>query len=74
MVSLAQQDSSRVFKQTTAKSPLHFLMRERIARAQQLVCEPSCSLIEIGYTGASNFAQVFQGVVDVAPAEFRSAL
>jgi len=45
---------SRVFKQTTGMTPLQFVTRERIVRAQQLVRETSRSLIEIalevGYT------------------------
>jgi len=69
---------SRVFKQTTGMTPLQFVTRERIVRAQQLVRETSRSLIEIalevGYTSPSHFAQVFRRVVGVAPTEFRSGL
>src|SRR5258708_32677132 len=59
-------------------SPLQFVTRERIVRAQQLVRETSRSLVEIalevGYTSPSHFAQVFRRVVGVAPTEFRSGL
>ena len=69
---------SRVFKQATGMSPLQFVTRERIARAQQLIRETSRSLIEIalevGYTSPSHFAQVFRRAVGVAPTEFRSGL
>jgi methylphosphotriester-DNA--protein-cysteine methyltransferase len=69
---------SRVFKQATGMSPLQFVTRERIARAQQLIRETSRSLIEIaleiGYTSPSHFAQVFRRVVGVTPTDFRSAL
>ena len=69
---------SRVFKQATGMSPLQFVRRERITRAQQLIRETSRSVIEIGlevgYTSPSHFAQVFRRVVGVAPTEFRSGL
>jgi AraC family transcriptional regulator len=69
---------SRVFKQTTGMSPLQFVTRERITRAQQLIRETKRSLIEIGlevgYKNPSHFAQVFRRVVGVTPTEFRSAL
>jgi AraC family transcriptional regulator len=69
---------SRVFKQTTGMSPLQFVTRERITRAQQLIRETKRSVIEIGldvgYKNPSHFAQVFRKVVGVTPTEFRSAL
>ena len=59
-------------------SPLQFVRRERITRAQQLIRETSRSVIEIGlevgYTSPSHFAQVFRRVVGVAPTEFRIGL
>jgi AraC family transcriptional regulator len=69
---------SRMFKQVTGMSPLQFVVRERIVRAQKLICETSRSVIEIalevGYTSPSHFAKVFRRVVGVTPTEFRSAL
>jgi AraC family transcriptional regulator len=69
---------SRVFKQTTGMSPLQFVTRERITRAQQLIRETKRSLIEIGldvgYKNPSHFAQVNRRVAGVTPTEFRSAL
>ena len=69
---------SRVFKQATGMTPLQFVTRERMLRAQQLIRETSRSLIEIalevGYTGPSHFAQVFRRIVGVTPTEFRNAL
>ena len=78
LVELSPFHFSRMFKQATGMSPLQFVTRERIVRAQQLVRETSRSLIEIalevGYTSPSHFAQVFRRVVGVAPTEFRSGL
>jgi AraC family transcriptional regulator len=78
LVELSPFHFSRVFKESTGMSPLQFVVRERITRAQQLIRETSRSLIEIaldvGYTSPSHFAQVFRRVVGVTPREFRSAL
>lgn len=78
VVELSPFHFSRVFKETTGMSPLQFVTRERITRAQQLIRETSRSLIEIalnvGYTSPSHFAQVFRRVVGVTPTQFRRAL
>jgi AraC family transcriptional regulator len=69
---------SRVFKQSTGMTPLKFVIRERMLRAQQLIRETSRSLIEIalevGYTSPSHFAEVFRRTVGMAPSEFRTLL
>ena len=78
LVELSPFHFSRVFKHATGMSPLQFVSRERITRAQQLIRETSRSVIEIGlevvYTSPSHFAQVFRRVVGVAPTEFRIGL
>lgn len=78
LVELSPFHFSRVFKNTTGMSPLQFVTRERITRAQQLIRETSRSLIEIalevGYSSPSHFAHVFRKIVGVTPTEFRSAL
>jgi AraC family transcriptional regulator len=78
LVELSPFHFSRVFKESTGMSPLQFVVRERITRAQQLIRETSRSLIEIaldvGYTSPSHFAQVFRRIVGVTPTDFRSAL
>jgi AraC family transcriptional regulator len=69
---------SRVFKQSTGMSPLQFVTRERITRAQQLIRETSLSLIEVGlevgYASPSHFSKVFRRVAGVTPTAFRRAL
>lgn len=78
LVELSPFHFSRVFKQTTGMSPLKFVTRERITRAQELIRETSRSVIdiglEVGFSNPSHFAQVFRRVVGVTPTEFRSAL
>ena len=77
LVELSPFHFSRVFKQTTGMSPLQFVTRERITRAQQLIRETSRSIIdvalEVGYTSPSHFTKVFRRITGVAPNEFRTA-
>jgi len=78
LVQLSPFHFSRVFKQTTGMTPLQFVTRERITRAQQVIRETRRSLIEIGldvgYKNPSHFAQVFRRVVGITPTEFRTNL
>jgi AraC family transcriptional regulator len=78
LLELSSFHFSRMFKQVTGMSPLQFVKRQRIVRAQKLICETSRSFIEIalevGYTSPSHFAKVFRRVVGVTPTEFRNAL
>ncbi|MHA3770511.1 helix-turn-helix domain-containing protein [Verrucomicrobiota bacterium sgz303538] len=78
LVELSPFHFSRVFKQSTGMTPLQFVTRERVSRAQQLIRETSRSLIEIGmdvgYSNPSHFAKVFRKVAGVTPTEFRSVV
>ena len=78
LVELSSPHFAHVFKESTGMTPLQFVTRQRITRAQQLIRETSRSLIdvglEVGYTSPSHFAQVFRRVVGVTPTEFRSSL
>lgn len=78
LVELSSSHFAHVFKESTGMTPLQFVTRQRITRAQQLIRETSRNLIEVGlevgYTSPSHFAQVFRRVVGVTPTEFRSSL
>jgi AraC family transcriptional regulator len=78
LVELSTSHFAHVFKETTGMTPLQFVTRQRVTRAQQLIRETSRSLIdvglEVGYSSPSHFAQVFRRVVGVTPTSFRSAL
>ena len=78
LVELSSSHFAHVFKDSTGMTPLHFVTRQRITHAQQLIRETSRSLIdvglEVGYTSPSHFAQVFRRVVGVTPTVFRSSL
>jgi AraC family transcriptional regulator len=78
VVELSPFHFSRVFKQSTGMTPLQFVTRERITRAQQLIRETSRSLIaialDVGYTSPSHFAKVFRRVTGLTPMKFRNTL
>jgi AraC family transcriptional regulator len=78
LVELSSTHFAHMFKETTGMTPLQFVTRHRIPRAQQLIRETSRSLIdvwlEVGYTSPSHFAQVFGRVAGVSPTDFRSSL
>lgn len=78
LVELSPSHFAHVFKESMGMTPLQFITRQRITRAQQLIRETSRSLIEVGlevgYTSPSHFAQVFRRVVGVTPTAFRTSL
>lgn len=78
LVDLSPFHFSRVFKESTGVTPLQFVVRERITRAQQLIRETSRTLIEValevGYTSPSSFTKAFRRVTGLTPMEFRTSL
>jgi AraC family transcriptional regulator len=78
LVDLSPSHFAHVFKESTGLTPLQFVTRQRITRAQQLIRETSHNLVqvglEVGYGSPSHFAQVFRRVVGVTPTEFRRKL
>ena len=78
LVELSSSHFAHVFKESTGMTPLQFVTRQRITRAQQLIRETSRSLIDVGldvgYNSPSHFAQVFRRVVGVTPTKFRNSL
>ena len=78
LVELSPSHFAHVFKESTGMTPLQFITRQRMDRAQQMLRETKNSIIEIGlevgYTSPSHFAQVFRRTVGVPPSQYRSAL
>jgi len=66
---------SRLFKKATGVSPSRHLIRQRIARAQQLLQETDLSIIRVGiavgYSSPSHFAQVFKRETGLLPSQYR---
>lgn len=78
LTELSGSHFAHVFKESTGMTPLQFITRQRITRAQQLIRETSRSLIdvglEVGYSSPSHFAKVFRRVVGVTPTAFRGSI
>lgn len=66
---------SRLFKNATGLSPSRYFIRQRIARAQQLLQETDLSIIRVGfavgYSSPSHFSQVFRRETGLLPSHYR---
>jgi len=66
---------SRLFKTSTGLSPSQYFIRQRIAKAQQLLQETDTSIIEVGmsvgYSSPSHFAQIFRRETGLSPTHYR---
>jgi AraC family transcriptional regulator len=67
---------SRLFKQSTGRSPHQYLVGRRLERAKTLLRQPRTTLVEIsastGFADQSHFTKVFRRCVGVTPSEYRS--
>ncbi|MCF6371206.1 AraC family transcriptional regulator [Rhizobium halophilum] len=74
-VGMSEFHFSRLFKKATGLSPSRYFIRQRVARAQQLLQETDTSIIEIGmsvgYSSPSHFAQVFRRETGLPPSHYR---
>ncbi|MCF6369699.1 helix-turn-helix domain-containing protein [Rhizobium halophilum] len=76
-VGMSEFHFSRLFKKATGFSPSRYFIRQRVARAQQLLQETDLSIIQIGmsvgYSSPSHFAQVFRRETGMTPRHYRAA-
>ncbi len=74
-VGMSEFHFSRLFKKATGLSPSQHFIKQRVARAQQLLLESDMSIIEIGmavgYSSPSHFAQIFRRGTGMTPREYR---
>ena len=78
LVNLSRFHFCTAFRLATGQTPHEWLVRQRVARACELLAEPSLSITEIalmvGYQTPSSFAAAFRRVTSVTPRDFRMRL
>jgi len=76
VVGMSEFHFSRLFKKSTGLSPSQYFIRQRVAKAQQLLQETGASIIEIGaavgYFSPSHFAQIFRRETGLSPSDYRA--
>lgn len=74
-VGMSASHFSRLFKKSTGISPSQYLIRQRVAKAQQLLQETDASVLEVGitvgYSSPSHFAQIFRRETGLSPSGYR---
>lgn len=74
-VGMSKFHFSRLFKTSTGISPSRYFIRQRVAKAQQLLQETDTNIIEIGmtvgYSSPSHFAQIFRRETGLSPSHYR---
>lgn len=74
-VGMSKFHFSRLFQKATGLSPSLYFIRQRVAKAQQLLLETDTSIIEIGmavgYSSPSHFAQIFRRETGLSPSDYR---
>lgn len=70
---------ARLFKSTTGFSPHQYVLRARVERAQQLMCEaPARTLtaigLDAGFYDQAHFSRVFKRVLGVSPRQYAQAV
>ena len=67
---------SQLFKQSTGRTPYHYVLLKRIERAKEELCNPKSSITDAalgaGFQNPSNFARVFRQLEGTTPSRFRA--
>jgi transcriptional regulator GlxA family with amidase domain len=75
--SMSTRSLSRHFRHQTGTTPLQWLSRQRIRRAQQLLEETDRSIEQVGelvgFTSPTTFRECFRQIVGVSPRDYRRA-
>lgn len=74
-VGMSEFHFSRLFKTSTGVPPSRYFIRQRVAKAQQLLQETDTSIMEIGltvgYSSPGHFAQAFRRETGLSPSDYR---
>ncbi|WP_366863403.1 helix-turn-helix transcriptional regulator [Microcoleus sp. CAWBG52] len=69
---------SRIFKQTTGKTPHHYVTSCRIEKAKKLLKTPGLSIAYIsqtvGFHDQIHFSNTFRKIVGLTPKKYRDSL
>jgi AraC family transcriptional regulator len=75
MAGLSQFHFLRAFKQVTGQSPHRYLVERRVARAAELLKDPSRSIVDVafeaGFCSQSHLTAVFHRIMKTTPAAYR---
>ena len=78
VVGLSASHFVRSFRRSTGKTPYHFLLHRRVARAQMAMRDRSISLAEValacGFADQHHLARVFRRITGVTPSIYRRSL
>jgi len=74
-VGMSQYYFSKLFKVSTGTTPHQYVMRQRVERAQELLCTTPTPLAkvatEVGFETQSHFTSVFRHIVGITPKRYR---
>jgi AraC family transcriptional regulator len=74
-VDLSIAHFSQMFRKSTGESPHQFVLRQRIARAKQMLRTAEARVLDVavasGFKTQQHFARVFRQVCGVSPTEYR---
>lgn len=78
LVSMSPYHFAHLFKSRTGVPPHRFVVRQRIARAGELLARPELSIAQIarlvGFRTPSHFTTVFRRVTGVTPRRYRQSV
>jgi AraC family transcriptional regulator len=74
-VELSTAHFSRMFLKSTGETPHHFVLRQRVERAKEMLHSADARVMEVavacGFKTQQHFAQVFRHVCGASPTEYR---
>ena len=75
VVGISQYYFSKLFKTSTGTTPHQYVMRQRVERAQELLCQSQTPLVsvatQVGFETQSHFTSVFRRLLGVTPKRYR---
>src|ERR1700730_12373989 len=64
-----------MFRKSTGETPHHFLLRHRIERAKEMLCDANTRVLDVavacGFKSQQHFARVFRRMCGASPTEYR---